>query len=145
MTAREQQSDAAIYLSRYRTAQAEVNDIQRRIERARSDMMGVRGISYEGGDMPKAHNATGDLSDYIARIDGLIREWQAAQDRALTLMQEITTAINAVEHDLSRRVLMLHFIDGYTYEEIADAIPCGINTVYRWRRIGLAQIQVGSK
>lgn len=145
MTAREKQSDAAIYLSRYRIAQAEVSDIQRRIERARDEMMGVKGISYEGGDMPKAQNRIGDLSDYVAKIDGLIREWQTAQDRALTLMQEITTAINAVEHDLSRRVLMLHFVDGYTYEEIADTIPCGINTVYRWRRIGLSQINVGSK
>lgn len=142
MTAREQQSDAAIYLSRYRTAQAEVNDIQRRIERARSDMMGVHGISYEGGDMPKAHNVEHDLSDYIARIDGLIREWQTAQDRALTLMQEITAVINAVDHDQARRVLMLHFVDGHTYEEIADMIPCEVRTVYRYRKIGLRKVVI---
>jgi len=145
MTAREQQRAAASYLSRYRTARAEVDDIQRRIERARSDMMGVRGISYEGGDMPKAHNVEHDLSDYIARIDGLLREWQDAQNRALDTMREISEAINAVENDCARRVLMLYYVDGYKFEKIAEMIPCAPDTVFRWRRIGLLQVQVNSK
>ena len=81
MTAKEIQQEAARYLSRYRIAQAEVKDIERRIERIRSEMMGVKGISYENGDMPKAHNTERDLSDYIVRIDDLIRDWQTAQSR----------------------------------------------------------------
>lgn len=145
MTARETQRTAATYLSRYKTALAECQDIERRIQSARNDMMGVRGISYENGDMPKAPSVTGDLSDYMVRLDALVREWQSARDRALDLMLEITSAINAVEHDQARRVLMLHFVDGHSYEDIAERIPCGINSVYRWRRIGLMQIHVGSK
>lgn len=145
MTARETQRTAATYLSRYKTALAECNDIEKRIQSARTDMMSVRGISYDNADMPKAQSATSDLSDYIVRIDALIREWQSARDRALDLMLEITAAINAVEHDQARRVLMLHFVDGHSYEDIAERIPCGINSVYRWRRIGLMQIHVGSK
>ena len=145
MTAKEKRSAAATYLSRYKTAQAECQDIERRIERVRLEMMGVKGISYEGGDMPKAHNVERDLSDYIARIDDLIRDWQAAQARALEFMREVSAAINAVEHDQARRILMLHFVDGHSYEDIAERIPCGINSVYRWRRIGLMQIHVGSK
>lgn len=145
MTARETQRTAATYLSRYKTALAECNDIEKRIQSARTDMMSVRGISYDNADMPKAPSATSDLSDYIVRIDALIREWQSARDRALDLMLEITAAINAVEHDQARRVLMLHFVDGHSYEDIAERIPCGINSVYRWRRIGLMQINVGSK
>lgn len=140
MTAREQQRAAASYLSRYRTARAEVDDIQRRIERARSDMMGVRGISYEGGDMPKAHNVEHDLSDYIARIDGLLREWQDAQNRALDTMREISEAINAITNDNARRVLMLYYVDGYKYPEIQEIIPCRNNACFKWRRIGLTEI-----
>ena len=145
MTAKEMQQKAAVYLSRYQVAKAEVKDIERRIERVRLEMMGVKGISYEDGDMPKAHNVEQDLSDYIVRIDDLIRDWQAAQARALEFMREVSTAINAVEHDQARRVLMLHFVDGKSYEDIAVLIPCGINSVSRWRRIGLMQIHVGSK
>lgn len=122
-TAREQQREAAMYLSRYRTAQAEARDIERRIERARSEMMGAKGISYEGGDMPKAHNTEHDLSDYIVRVDDLIRDWQIARTRAVELMREISEAINAIDHSYARRVLMLHFVDGYNYEDIADMIP----------------------
>lgn len=142
MTTKEMQQEAAAYLSRYRSAKAEVCDIERRIERVRNEMMGVKGICYEDGDMPKARDVERDLSDYVAKIDDLIRGWKMVQDRALELMREISDAIIAVQHAQARRVLMLHFIDGYTYERIADMIPCDIRSVYRLRRVGLAQVVI---
>jgi hypothetical protein len=45
MTAKEQQREAAFYLSRYQIARAEVGDIEKRIDIARSEMMGIKGIS----------------------------------------------------------------------------------------------------
>lgn len=142
MTAKEQQRETALYLSQYQVAQAEVKDIERRIERVRGEMMGVKGISYEGGDMPKAHNVERDLSDYIVRIDDLLRDWQAAQVRAIELMREVSETINAIDHNQARRVLMLHFVDGYKYEDIAGMIPCDIRTVYRYRAIGLRKVVI---
>ena len=142
MTAKEQQREAALYLSQYQVAKNEVRDVELRIERVRSEMMGVKGISYEDGDMPKAQFRTGDLSDYIARIDDLIQDWKAAQNRALDMMREISTAINAIDHDQARRVLMLHFVDGYTYEKVAEEIECEVRTIYRWRKIGLRKIVI---
>ena len=140
MTAKEMQREAAAYLSRYRSAKGEVQDIERRIERVRDEMMGVKGISYEGGDMPKARDMERDLSDYVAKIDGLLRDWQAAQLRAVETMREVSAVIEDVGHVEARRVLMLHFIDGKSYEKIAKLIPCGNDTVYRYRRVGLQEV-----
>ena len=142
MTAKELQRESALYLSRYQIARAEVGDIEKRIERVRSEMMGVKGISYDGGDMPKAQFRTGDLSDYIARIDDLIKDWETAQVRAVELMREISETINAIGHNQARRVLMLHFVDGYSYEDIADMIPCDVRTVFRYRAIGLRKVVI---
>lgn len=142
MTAKELQRESALYLSRYQIARAEVGDIEKRIERVRSEMMGVKGISYEGGDMPKAQFRTCDLSDYIARIDDLIKDWETAQVRAVELMREISETINAIDHNQARRVLMLHFVDGYNYEDIADMIPCDVRTVFRYRAIGLRKVVI---
>lgn len=140
MTAREMQQKAADYLYRYKVAKAEVKDIERRIERVRSEMMGVKGISYEGGDMPKAHNVEHDLSDYIVRIDDLLQDWQAAQNHALDTMREVSTTINSVSNDQARRVLMLYYVDGKKYPEIQKIIPCGNNACFKWRRIGLMEV-----
>ena len=140
MTAREQQQTASEYLFRYRTAKAEVKDIEQRIDRVRSEMMGVKGISYEGGDMPKAHNTEHDLSDYIARIDGLLHDWQDAQNRALDVMREVSDTINSISNAQARRVLMLYYVDGKKYPEIQKIIPCGNNACFKWRRIGLMEI-----
>ena len=142
MTAKELQRESALYLSRYQIARAEVVDIEKRIERVRSEMMGVKGISYEGGDMPKAQFRTGDLSDYIARIDDLIKDWETAQVGAVELMREISETINAIDHNQARRVLMLHFVDGYSYEDIATMIPCDVRTVFRYRAIGLRKVVI---
>ena len=146
MTAREQQQKAADYLYRYKIAKGEVKDIERRIERMRSEMMGVKGISYEGGDMPKAHNTEQDLSDYIARIDGLLHDWQDAQNRALDVMREVSDTINSIGNAQARRVLMLYYVDGKKYPEIQKIIPCGNNACFKWRRIGLMEVysKVGS-
>ena len=140
MTAREQQQIASEYLFRYRTAKAEVKDIEQRIDRVRYEMMGVKGISYEGGDMPKAHNTEHDLSDYIARIDGLLHDWQDAQNRALDVMREVSDTINSISNAQARRVLMLYYVDGKKYPEIQKIIPCGNNACFKWRRIGLMEI-----
>ena len=140
MTAREQQQIASEYLFRYRTAKAEVKDIEQRIDRVRSEMMGVKGISYEGGDMPKSHNTEHDLSDYIARIDGLLHDWQDAQNRALDVMREVSDTINSISNAQARRVLMLYYVDGKKYPEIQKIIPCGNNACFKWRRIGLMEI-----
>ena len=146
MTVREQQQKAADYLYRYKIAKGEVKDIERRIDRVRSEMMGVKGISYEGGDMPKAHNTEQDLSDYIARIDGLLRDWQDAQNRALDVMREVSDTINSISNAQARRVLMLYYVDGKKYPEIQKIIPCGNNACFKWRRIGLMEVysKVGS-
>lgn len=140
MTAREQQQKAADYLYRYKTAKGEVKDIERRIDRVRAEMMGVKGISYEGGDMPKARNTEHDLSDYIARIDGLLHDWQDAQNRALDVMREVSDTINSISNAQARRVLMLYYVDGKKYPEIQKIIPCGNNACFKWRRIGLMEI-----
>lgn len=140
MTATEMQKEAAVYLSRYKTAKAEVRDIEIRIAQARNEMMRMRGIDYTGGDMPKQQNHTGDLSDYIVRIDELIQDWRAAQDKAIALMREISAAINDIDHNQARRVLMLHFVDGYTYDQIAKEMSCDRASIYRWRKIGLRKV-----
>lgn len=146
MTVREQQQKAADYLYRYKIAKGEVKDIERRIDRVRAEMMGVKGISYEDSDMPKARNTEHDLSDYIARIDGLLRDWQDAQNRALDVMREVSDTINSISNAQARRVLMLYYVDGKKYPEIQKIIPCGNNACFKWRRIGLMEVysKVGS-
>ena len=146
MTSKELQRESAIYLSRYQIARAEVGDIEKRIERVRSEMMGVKGISYEGGDMPKARNTERDLSDYMVRIDDLIHDWQDAQNRALDVMREVSDTINSISNAQARRVLMLYYVDGKKYPEIQKIIPCGNNACFKWRRIGLMEVysKVGS-
>ena len=146
MTAREQQQKAADYLYRYKVAKAEVKDIERRIERVRNEMMGVKGIDYTGGDMPKARNTERDLSDYIVRIDDLLQDWKAAQNHALDVMREVSATISSVSNDQARRVLMLYYVDGKKYPEIQKIIPCGNNACFKWRRIGLMEVysKVGS-
>ena len=55
-------------------------------------------------------------------------------------MREISSTINDVDHYQARRVLMLHFVDGHSYEKVAEIMEKSGNSIYRWRRIGLIKI-----
>ena len=80
------------------------------------------------------------------RIDGLLHDWQDAQNRALDVMREVSDTINSISNAQARRVLMLYYVDGKKYPEIQKIIPCGNNACFKWRRIGLMEVysKVGS-
>lgn len=113
------------YLQRFRAAEAECLDIDRRIRELRSRYT-ARAIQYD--DMPKAHNSEHDLSEYAAELDQLEAELKVAYAEAVRIQREIYTAIKAVGDGTLRRVLELRYVDGYTWEKIAVAI----DRSYQW-------------
>jgi len=104
------------YLQRYRAAEAECLDIDRRIQDLRSRYT-ARAIQYD--DMPKAHNSEHDLSEYAAELDQLESELKESYAEAVKIQREIYASLRSVKDGVHRRVLELRYVDGYTFEKIA--------------------------
>lgn len=104
------------YLQRYRAAEAECLDIDRRIQDLRSRYT-ARAIQYD--DMPKAHNSEHDLSEYAAELDQLESELKESYAEAVKIQREIYASLRSMKDGAHRRVLELRYVDGYTFEKIA--------------------------
>lgn len=104
------------YLQRFRAAEAQCIDIDRRIKELRAKYT-AREIQYD--DMPKAHDSEHDLSEYAAELDQLEAEAKEVYAGAVRTQREIYQALRSMKDGTHRRVLELRYVDGYTFEKIA--------------------------
>lgn len=83
-----------------------------------------------------------DLSDYVAKYDeyvtSLIRKRQAAQ----SVMIEVSSAIETLEVEEEKQVLLYRYIHLMRWEEIADAMHIALRTAFYWHGQALAHFKI---
>ena len=84
------------YLSRAMDAHNERVSIDGYISILRDRMTGVKGISYEGADMPRSRNRETDLSDYAARIDRELRSYKKAAQQEQRARKDVKKCIQTL-------------------------------------------------
>ncbi len=112
-------------LRRYRAASAEIDDLLRERESWRE-----RGLALTAklSDMPRGggvSDKTGDAATRVADIDALII--RRTQELAV-LREDIGRIIGTVRDDTLRRILYLRYIEGCTWEAIAERMQYS----YQW-------------
>lgn len=68
--------------------------------------------------MPKG-NQISDLSNYMAKMDMLLRELEAEREIQMIKYQEIRNAIKNMENDTEQEILTRRYILGQSWEKIA--------------------------
>ena len=96
------------YLSRYRWDLKRLDEIDKEITRCRLDAL-PGAITYDA--MPHGSGGTSDLSDYAAKLDGLIMLYRGLKQRILNELQEILEAIEAIEEPKYKVLLHERYIN----------------------------------
>lgn len=128
------------YLDRYRRARSSAKELESRLAMLQIDAMvpGQRAADA----MPHGSGGDRDLSDYVAKYDeyvtALIRKKQAAQ----SVMIEISSAIEALENEEEKQVLLYRYIHLMRWEEIADAMHIALRTAFYWHGQALAHFKI---
>ena len=110
------------YLERYKWTSIEVKKLKEQINELKASAL-PGAISYDG--MP--HGSGGgkfDLSDYAARLDGLIQKYRQTHRRKLKELHDITEALDQLEQKDGESIkfatlLRLRYVYGYDWEQIA--------------------------
>ena len=110
------------YLERYKWTSIEVERLKEQINELKTSAL-PGAISCDG--MP--HGSGGgkfDLSDYAARLDGLIQKYRQTLWRKVKELHDITEALDELERKDSESIkfamlLRLRYIYGYDWEQIA--------------------------
>lgn len=92
--------------------------------------------------MPHGSGGDRDLSDYVAKYDeyvtALIRKRRAAQ----SVMIEVSSAIETLEIEEEKQVLLYRYIHLMRWEEIADAMHIALRTAFYWHGQALAHFRI---
>ena len=97
------------YLLRYRDAYREAQSIELKITQLRLKYGYPSAITYS--DMPKAHNAERDLSDYIVKLDELTGHLVERYSKCVGIEGDILKRIDRIESQTERDALRYR----YTY------------------------------
>lgn len=107
--------------------QREIADIDRRMAQLRLKYAAPSAIDYS--DMPKAHNPH-DLSDYIAKMDELTDYMISKYTHLRGIEIDILMRLDRMEDQTEREVLRYRYVDGMTWNKIADRIGTVERNIY---------------
>lgn len=117
------------YLQRYRAAKKEAEDVELRITQLRLRYAAPSAIEYS--DMPRAHDSEHDLSDYMAKMDELTSYLVEKYKRCMGIEVDIYQRLDNMDRQEEREVLRYRYIDGMTWEQIAQRTGYVLRHIYR--------------
>lgn len=126
------------FLRRARQVDRRVDEAQERVERIRAKLESGRMSAVTG--MPR-----GGAGDWTQTADRLIEMEQRvnAQTREMVRWKlAAIDAINAVEDDRLSEVLELYYIDGFTWDQVAERMGLDKRWVFRMHGRALMKINV---
>ena len=126
------------FLRRARAVDRRVDEAQERVERLRARLEAGRMSAVTG--MPR-----GGSGDWTQTADRLIELEQAVNERTRELVRWKLAAIDAirqVEEPRLAEVLELYYIDGFTWEQVAERMGLDLRWVYRLHGRALTMVRV---
>lgn len=126
------------FLRRARSVDRRVDEAQERVERLHARLEAGRMSSITG--MPR-----GGSFDWTQTADRLIELEQAVNARTRELVRlklAAIDAIRAVEEPRLAEVLELYYIDGLTWEQVAQRMALDVRWVYRLHGKALMRVKV---
>jgi len=126
------------FLRRARTVDRRVDEAQERVERLRARLEAGRMSQITG--LPR-----GGASDWTETADRLIELERRVNSRTRELVRwklAAMDAIDMVEEANLREVLELYYIDGYTWEQVAQRMGVDLRWVYRLHGRALLRVKV---
>lgn len=126
------------YLMRYRKIKREIRRLTAEIQELRLLKMYPSGGNRDG--MPRGSGQR-DLSDYMAAVDKKERELTERRKAAWDLFDEITDCIDALKEEDEREVLVMRYIVGMRWEDIAGQMGYATSHVYKLHGRGLKNLK----
>lgn len=129
---------AKAYLRQLRGVERQMGEIGERIERLRAKVDAGRMSSITG--MPR-----GGDSDWTKTVDRLIeleRYYNARERELVARKMAIHAAIDAVDDARMRELLELRYIDGMTWEAVAERMGYEPRHIYRLHGQALLRVRV---
>ena len=117
------------YLRSIKYLDSAINAKQAELDRLKRDMCGIKGVTYDGDKVQGGISDSMKIVDKIIELNNIIN---AEIDRLVDLKADAHTKIEKVCNEKFISLLTDIYINGYTFEQIADRMNITDKTVCRW-------------
>lgn len=116
------------YLQRYLKARETMASMARTLERLR-EAAGVSAVRY---DVDKVQGGQSEgMAGIMAQVIDVESQLQRMQESAAAIAAEIIDSVLWINDEQYRDILLLRYIHGYTWEQIAEAKHYSVRYVYK--------------
>lgn len=106
------------YLRGYKKTRNRINSLESQKEQLRIDIQHVRASLGDG--LPRAKGGATDLSRYFEQMSEIEEQLMAKRTEQAEKQKHITDAINALDDDDECTVMTEKYINGKTWEQVAE-------------------------
>ena len=117
------------YLRSIKYLDSAINAKQAELDRLKRDMCSIRGVSYDGDKVQGGITDSMKIVDKIIELNNVIN---AEIDKLVDLKAEAHNKIEKVCNEKFISLLTDIYINGYTFEQVAERMNITDKTICRW-------------
>lgn len=128
------------YLRSYKKTRNRINSLEEQKKQLRIDIQHVRASLGDG--LPRSRGETTDLSVYFEQMSEIEEQLNTKRTEQAEKQRRITAAINALDDDDECTIMTEKYINGKTWEEVAEDNGYSWRTMHRIHSQALKKINL---
>lgn len=101
----------------------------------------IAGPNYDREPVSGTRNLDAPFVKWILKKADLDREIESLEEKLVNLKAEIVLTIEKLDSEDYKNVLVMHYINGLPFSDIAESLYVSESTVFRWHRYGLESLE----
>ncbi len=120
------------FLCEYKSAQRRLKALRMQLDALKIEKYSIKGLSYEGGDMPRGHNQS-DVADLLIKLQERETKLKRQIADAIEIQNRVVDVINRQDDAMELIVLTCKYVKGMAWKEISAEME--LNSESRPREI----------
>lgn len=129
------------YLMQVQKLEYKISRMKLRSEEYERLSHSIAGPNYDREPVSGTRNLDAPFVKWILKKADLDREIESLEEKLVNLKAEIMLTIEKLDSEDYKNVLVMHYINGLPFSEIAENLYVSESTVFRWHRCGLESLE----
>lgn len=129
------------YLMQVQKLEYKISRMKLRSEEYERLSHSIAGPNYDREPVSGTRNLDAPFVKWILKKADLDREIESLEEKLVNLKAEIVLTIEKLDSEDYKNVLVMHYINGLPFSDIAESLYVSESTVFRWHRYGLKSLE----
>ena len=132
------------YLMQVKKLEYKISRMKERSEEYERLSHSISSPKYDCEPVSGTRNLEAPFVKWIMKKCDLDKEIEALEEKLINLKAEVMLTIETLDNEDYKNVLVLHYINGVAWDEIAERMFVSVSTVFNWHRNSLQKLKIPS-